>query len=271
MGDAFLFSYDQPISPQAQEAASEDLRESGTKVGATARGALEDEVAILITHTCDIIKPPARYPRVEVLRCYVEEDQNKLRDANTNSARYFLVDPARGLLADVATRTSVEKAVLLAREPLGWPSSEKRLARFRNWLGSRYTRPIDPDEVVEVLNKPIVKRVGKIRKRNPNGLSDILDLVKQIHVLRKNNREPYDVTLLFFVEEENWEEGNDKLPRLFEDLREQVSPERVTLSCEVITEARISLSDFLATTYFDLDSYSYEGEREVGAEPTRGV
>ena len=261
---------DQPISPEAR-VASELSEGSDVEVSVTVREPAEGQLSILVTHTCDIIKPPVKYPRVEVLRCYTEEDQNKLRDADTNSARYFLVDPNTGLVADVATRTSIEKAILLARQPIGWPSSEVQFKRFRNWLGSRYTRPIEPDEVVEILHKPISKRVGRIRKRNINNLSETLDLVKRIHVLRKNSNEPYDVTLLFFVEEENWEAGKEKVPDLVEDLREHLSPERVILSHEVTTEARISLRDYLATTYLDLDSYSYEGEEGIGAEPIRSV
>ncbi len=270
VGDAFLFSPNTPITAEAQ-AAADSLEDHNMEIEMAVRDATEGQLCILVTHTCDIVKPPTKYPRVEVLRCFEEQDQNKVRDADTNSARYFLVDPDNNLIADVATRTSLEKAVLLAREPVEWPASEARLKRFRNWLGSRYTRPVDPDEVVEVLNDPITTRVRQIRKKNINDLSDVLDLVKRIHVLRKNDSEPYDVTLLFFLEEEDWEEESGEVERLFVDLREQVSEEQVILSYEVTTENRISVSDYLATTYFDLDSYSYEGEDEVGAEPTQNI
>jgi hypothetical protein len=270
VGDAFLFSPNTPITVEAQ-AAADSLSDHNMEIEMAVRDATEGQLCILITHTCDILKPPAKYPRVEVLRCFVEQDKGKAIEADTNSARYFLVDPDKNLVADIATRTSVEKAVLLTRQPMDWPSSETRFKRFRNWLGSRYTRPVDPEEVVEVLNKPITTRVRQIRKKNINDLSDVLDLVKRIHVFRKNDSEPYDVTLLFFLEEEDWEQGSGEVECLFEDLREQVSTEQVILSYEVTTEARISLSDYLATTYFDLDSYSYEGEDEVGAEPTQDV
>lgn len=269
VGDAFLFSPNTPITAEAQVAA-DSLEDHNMEIEMAVRDATQGQRCILVTHTCDIVKPPTKYPRVEVLRCFEEQDINKVRDADTNSARYFLVDPDTNLIADIAICTSLEKAVLLAREPLEWPSSETRLIRFRNWLGSRYTRPIDPDEVVEVLNKPITKRIRQLRKTNVNGLSDVLDLVKRIHVFRSNDSEPYDVTLLFFLEEEDWEESGE-VERLFEDLREQVSEEQVILSCKVTTENRISVSDYLATTYFDLDSYSYEGEDEVGAKPTQNI
>lgn len=269
VGDAFLFAPDNPLSAEAQ-AASDDLENSNLEIAATVRQPAPDQLSILITHTCDIVKPPTKYPRVEVLRCYVEEDRGKVRDADTNSARYFLVDPEKSLVADASTRTSIEKAALLVREPIAWPSNEVKLRRFREWLGSRYTRPIDPEEVVQALNRPIVNRVRRIRKQNPD-LSETLDLVKRIQVFRRNTSEPYDITLVFFVEEESWEDDQKKIPSLFEDLRAQVSQEEVNLSYEVTTEARISLKDYLATTYFDLDSYSYEGEDVVGSEPVRGV
>lgn len=269
VGDAFLFSPSTPITAEAQ-AAADSLETHNMGIEMAVRDATEGQLCVLITHTCDIVKSPAKHPRVEVVRCFEALDRNMVRDADTNHARYFLIDPNKNLIADIATRTSLEKAVLLAREPLEWPSSETRLIRFRNWLGSRYTRPVDPNEVVEVLNRPITKRIRQLRKTNVNGLSDVLDLVKRIHVFRKNDSEPYDVTLLFFLEEQDWE-GREEIEALFEDLREQVSEEQVILSCEVTTESRISVSDYLATTYFDLDSYSYEGEDEVGAEPTQNL
>lgn len=266
VGDVFLFAPAQPISAEA-EAAAEVSSGSSMEIDAAIRDAVEGQLSVLVTHTCDIVKPPTKYPRVEVLGCFVEQDRSRLHQANTNSARYFLINREVGLIADAATRTSIEKAVLLSRRPMNWPSSDIRLKRFRSWLGSRYTRPVDPDEVVEVLNNPIIDRVKNIRKNNVNGFSDVLDLVRSVHVLRKNGSKPYDVTLLFFVEEKNWEESRETIPGLFEDLHEQVSPGDVTLSYEVTTEQRITLSDYLATTYFDLNSYSYEGEDTVGAEP----
>lgn len=270
VGDAFLFVPEQPISDEAN-LASQGIDTSDREIDAAVRDPAENQLSILISHTCDIIKPPQSYPRLEVLRCYIEEDKGKLKAAATNSARYFLVDSGVGLVADFASRTSIEKAVLLSREPREWPSSPAMLKRFRQWLGSRYTRSIDPDEVVEVLNKPIAQQVKKISKQRDSTLTRALHLIKRINVLRKNDYKPYDITLLLFVDEQDLDEAYETLPALAMDFQENLSPEHVNLSHVIVTEERISLSDYLATTYLELDFYTYEGEEVTGAEPIEGL
>lgn len=121
----------------------------------------EDRVMVL-TQTCDLIKPAEALPQVEVARVFATTNQRTIAQAQDfGSARFFRLDAADdgpALVLDYGQRALVEKGVLRAISPdddvvLSWDDAQReRLAR---WLGQRYARPAIPDEDYELITRPV--------------------------------------------------------------------------------------------------------------------
>jgi hypothetical protein len=117
---------------------------------------------MVITQTCDIIKPPGEMPQVEVARVFTTTSGKMIAQAQDfGSARYFRVnafDDPEALILDYGHRALLDKGFLGAVAPDnalvdGWNVVQReRLAR---WLGQRYSRPAIPDEDYEQITRPV--------------------------------------------------------------------------------------------------------------------
>lgn len=118
------------------------------------------ERAVVISHSCDLVKSAASMPQVELARVFETDNPAVMAEAeNLGSSRYFRLDDgsvSRALVLDYTWRTFADKGLLDVYEPendhLASPERRKALAR---WLGRRYARPVLEDEDVASVADPV--------------------------------------------------------------------------------------------------------------------
>lgn len=154
---------DHPASKAARGAVTEARRRAeGTKPFPVPGPAKQGDRLIVITQSCDLLKPAEELPQVEVARVFRTEKARTIAQAqNFGSARYFrLNDPAESVavILDYGHRALLDKGFLQATMADNWlldrtsPHRRKILAR---WLGQRYSRPAVPDEDYPVVTEPV--------------------------------------------------------------------------------------------------------------------
>lgn len=117
---------------------------------------------MVITHSCDLVKPASELPQVEVARVFETTNQRTIIQAQDfGSARYYRVnDPTEEIAAvlDYGQRALLEKGFLKAVEPDNslremWSQEERKT--MARWLGQRYSRPAILDEDYELITRPV--------------------------------------------------------------------------------------------------------------------
>src|SRR6266487_2973860 len=166
----------------------------------------ENDLFIIVSQPCDIQKSSVHEPYVEVMRVFSTIDRKIIHEASRNSVRYFLVKRSRpkngleeALIVESTIRLTLDKPSLLYLAPLSNIQDEVVLHLFRRWLTRRYDRPALDDNLVNAVQKPIVKAIEKLR--SPHPLQVILDGVGEVLFLLLNNTPPYQVVLLFIQDE----------------------------------------------------------------------
>jgi hypothetical protein len=192
----------------AEKPTPEDLNTTSTSTSIV-RWLIRQETSdgddfIIVSQPCDIQKPPKHEPYVEVMPVCWTNDRGIIHEASRNSIRYFLLKRHRSdagqeeaHIVDATIRLLLEKASLLYLEPLvGIQANDRVILRlFRRWLARRYDRPALEDDLVNAVQKPIVKAIGKLRTTDP--LQDILDGVGEVLFLLQSGTLPYQMVLLF--------------------------------------------------------------------------
>jgi hypothetical protein len=117
---------------------------------------------MVISQSCDIIKPAGELPQVEVARVFSTDKPRTIAQAQDfGSARYFRVNaPAEPVAAilDYGQRALLDKGFLSAVEPdntLLDAFTEEQRRTLAAWLGRRYSRPAVPDEDYPVITGPV--------------------------------------------------------------------------------------------------------------------
>ncbi len=229
-----------------------------------------DEKFVLITQDCDIKASEDREPYVEVLLCKCQK-QKFLARVGPNSARHFVIDFDRGLVAEAMYRVSIAKQVLKTLMPEPWPSSAKRLEMFVRWLARRYDRPALPDAMVEVFQKPIEHTFMHFAEEYPDTM---LAFSKTVHEIRINlpttEDPPFDLQLTLLISSDGLSgEQADAVDIIAKAIRASLDPKEVHLHPEVriLTEERISMAEYYVTRPLFLENHTYKGEEIEGLEP----
>lgn len=245
-----------PVQPVAR-AASRD-RKARKKAGEDLAGDLHlqavaaprtKEWCVVASQICDLAKSVAHEPRVDVLRAFETDSVQILGPAERNSVRYFLLDPARGLVADAAARLQIEKPVLGLHSPLqGIPTGDPtRLRRFARWLARRYDRPALPDAVVEAIGSPIRSLLVGLMATDSNARA-ALDTVEEVRINGDWERAPFRFRLLFLVSPEAEDTATPSLAPLVARVAQELDPRSAILvEWVALSRRRISLADAEAT------------------------
>lgn len=135
----------------------------------------EGDRAIVLSHTCDLVKAPDQFPLVE-LGLVVETKSQLVIDAarSFGSATYYELGPAAAgatHVLDHRWRTQIDKGFLVEIEPDngivgGWSAAEGE--RFGRWLGRRYGRPVLDDEDVDEVLEPVRQRWKRLIAEEPD-------------------------------------------------------------------------------------------------------
>jgi hypothetical protein len=169
----------------------------------------EDEYLVVVSHDCDIERPLDREPWVEAIRAYWTDDKDTIRNASRNSVRRFLLarrtaadGTAEGLVADPTVRVYIDKRSMLACTPVDCLQNMDAgtFRRFREWLARRYNRPALPDAIEDAVQRPIVDAIRRLKATDE--IQSILDGVREVRFVLRNQAAPYEVELLFMREED---------------------------------------------------------------------
>lgn len=216
---------------------------------------------VIASQTCDIVKRPDREPTVETLFAFETGNRDLLRNANRNSARYFLLDPDRGLVADFGRRVPLRKTALVGLTPKpGLAAEPRRKAWFATWLGRRYSRPAIPDDVVAAVVRPIQALVREMRDSRDPDLG-ALTWVNEIR-FRRLHRPPFDVDLLLIADHPVPGEERIALARIVERISKRLqggSGARLN-SWDLASLEEVAYADVLETDEIALDDVTYAGE-----------
>jgi hypothetical protein len=239
------------------------------------RAIKQKETLVVASQDCDITASEEQEPNIEALVCAVTKHQGYLDQIDRNSARYFVVDRAAGLVAFAKYRVHISKKALQHFTPIAWPSSNERFARFVRWLAWRYDRPAFPDELVQALQAPIGNALAALYDEHPDVGTTFTRVVKEVRAnLPHEETPPFDIALVFLVHSAGLTvEEADAIHRSFEAMKTAVDQDVVHLDPElrVVDEEQMSVAEYRATRPLFLEYLTYQGEEIVGAEPIERV
>jgi len=268
MPELIVYSGDAPVSKEAGRDRKR-RQAAGEEVGGVAHYAVATprtgEWLVLASQACDIVKPEASEPRVDALRAFQTTNETILRMADRNSVRYFLLDPARRLVADASFRVQIEKPVLRLYQPESGlePGNEERRRRFIRWLARRYDRPALPDAVVKAIGEPIR---GLLTALVDGGATPAvaLDYVDEVRISGDWKRRPIRFNLLFLVDEAAEDAAPIDLAPIVGSLEEKLDQSSAVLNAWAARSRRgISLADVEATEPLFLEDLSRGGGRGI--------
>jgi hypothetical protein len=233
---------------------------------------------VLATQDCDLVRPEEKLPLLEGIGCC--EDPERAARTRLNDARYFVLDPAVGLLADRGygaffTRDALALVPSPVVLPCGGDASRRR--RFARWLGARYDRPAFPDEAVDAIQRPLAASVEKLY-RPGHELHALNDDLREIRVAGDlDGGPPFTVSLIFVLREGADESAAGLLiARLLEEAGFAVEGDSIEAgeSASVVVRtwvaappSRVSLEAYSGSIAIPLAYESYRGDEAVGAEP----
>lgn len=145
----FLAERSQPITLEAHAAARQASDGAGPFVVHAEIAPEHQYGAVIVTQLCDLVAFPTTEPLIEALPVLESPEGRQL--PHPNSARQFLLDPKRRLVADARFRISFEKALLPDRPAEQLIGDDRRLRSFRAWCARRYSRHPFPDDFVETV------------------------------------------------------------------------------------------------------------------------
>ena len=232
------------------------------------------EQCIIVSQDCDIVASLNQEPYIEALICKVEKPQFASA-IDRNSARYFLVDPSIGLVANARYRAHIAKAALATLAPRPWSSGTTRFDRFVRWLGRRYDRPALPTSLVESFQNPINRIMADFADDTPHLSTAFSRVVREIRVSQPStDHPPFEVQMILLLEDDLLSEEEDQaIETAMSAIRNGLDPAQVHLDPIIrrATEDDLSIREYFATRPLFLEYLTYRGDEVDGAEPTGRV
>ncbi len=230
-----------------------------------------DDWLVVVSQTCDIVMKPEIEPYVEAVVCRVEQDRTRFPTYKP-SARRFVVDEERGLVAHAELRVQLSKQLLATLTPEPWPGDERILRWFQDWLAWRYLRPAIDDDIVQAIQPAIREALSRIKRRRTAHSAINRVLMQLLLVPPSRSEKPYDITLVLLLTDEVDERGlsaeqADALNELISEIERRVDPANVTIQFEKHSPRMISLSAYMKTWPLYGDYLTFGGEDSDAALP----
>jgi hypothetical protein len=279
----FLAERSQPITREAVAAAGIAAGSSGPYVvhGQNA----QQHGAVLVTQLCDLVAFPTTEPLVEALPALAVPADTHL--PHPNSARQFVLDPDRRLIADARFRLSFEKALLPDRPAEQLIADEQRLRSFRAWCARRYSRHPFADDFVQTVGAAL-EHAWKAPARRQS------DAAHAMYLWRDMTAGEDGTQILFLVpydEQRATKEEVDALLGEVMKLADQRLPKEVDkarnaaygrgldpgvvrsfqVSAVSIPSDKLSLKAMRQAPPFNLEHLTYQGDGVHGTEPHIGL
>jgi hypothetical protein len=243
----------------------------------------EGSMLVLATQDCDLVKDNDKLPFVEALMCD-EKPEAVVAGIMANDARYFVLDRKARLVADRNHVVLIRKDALstLGDAPAPPCGGNVQLAsRFARWLGARYDRPAFPNELVRTLVAPLSQAFKKLVGPGKK-YAWLNDDLREVRLIPKDlsNGPPYEVTLIFLLgHDADVEAAKGAIAEVIErtgiPIRDVAEPRKLETASThlvkyvVVSESRLALLEYWASTPVSLEIYTYGGDEIAGAEPLR--
>jgi hypothetical protein len=162
---------------------SNKLGQEGHGVLTGAAPVSDDELLVLVTQDCDIVSDSESHIEALVCREMSEDaERARMRSVLRDSAREFVLDWDRGLVADARRRVVFDKHALAVAEQSDWVMSAETRRDFSNWLAWRFTRPAVEPEYVKGIQEPIKDALQKLEKKAPASLAAFADATRELRI-----------------------------------------------------------------------------------------
>ncbi len=267
-----VFDPEHPLTGLAKRALGrvkpETVRAAGTPEHSIASGLTRaTDYLVIATQTCDIAKKATSEETVMAMRAFVTDNSSILQAAARNSARYFLLDLNRNLVVDATIMSVIEKGVLARLSPqIGAPDDARR-KRFARWIAQRFNRYAFPDPIVEAVITPLLDNLRQLQEANDPVLV-ALNVVEEVLITPTEGNPPYDVSILFMVQEPGLADEGLALGDLIARMREWFAPGQARLvDWDALHPYQLTLGEYLEYERVPLDYYTYQGQTIVGLEP----
>jgi len=223
---------------------------------------LEGAGLVIISQDCDVFAALKSEPRVEAIAARWTDDRTTIHTARKgNSSRLFLLreQGKEALVADIRYRVAVDKQALLGQSFETIFQDERARMRFSNWVARRYNRPAIPNDLVEAVQKPVVRAVGQLARKG-DAPFETLERIAEIRFAVSGER-PWIVDLFFLIEpgEAIDAEEEAEVAGWIDGVLAGGGAVSTTRPF-FLTETSISLHDYLSTTQLQLDHFSPEDE-----------
>lgn len=270
--DLFLADLRAPITAEAEATAAIE--------GAKGRGVVHFDHQpsagmVIVSQRCDLVAALDDEPLCEAIPLfYVPKDENL---PGPNSARRFLIDPDRRLVADQSRRLSFEKTLLPDRDAQQLLTSPAKQQSFRAWSARRASRVPLPDDFNETIGFALSRALESGLGKRPE-----LEATFSWRVLQAEVDEDVDVALLVPYDEGHsaaagvpvWvaevaERIRERLPKAHERARKHLDVVRnhTLVGAEAKPSAEVSMRTLIDFPALTLEHLTYQGDEVQGAEP----
>lgn len=235
-------------------------------------GLKEGDRMMVLTQTCDLVKPPEELSQVEVGRVFTTRSDRTIAEANDfGSARYQRVsepdaDPV--LVLDYGRRALLDKGVLQSVEPdnsvvADW--SSERAQTVARWLGRRYSRPAIPDKDYDEITRPVRERWIVLVDEEPELAREISEEYPEMRFRRDGEK------IVIYVLSRNQHPSEELALELIGILSEALEPVHGADGLDFPTDRRSYYTfrkhDELTTLPLDMEWASHEEGEPTGALP----
>lgn len=217
---------------------------------------------VVLSQRCDLIKPIALEPLVEVASATCCEDEALLSSARNNSSAQFvyLADAEEaGWVADMRTAGHVPKQWLGGREPVQLLPAGLARRRFAQRIGERRSRIPVPAAVADGVQRPLRDWLyrGSERRALCSFFSDLLLLPV----------EDGWALLAILGEGKNLSEAEAAFDRLFAQIAERVAPFPLSEDeSEVLPLEQLTMVDHYEAYRIDLANVTYGSKSAAGGQ-----
>lgn len=241
---------------------SNELGTDGNMIGRP-RPTKAKEKFILISQECDIVSEDEPY--VEALVCRVAKNVSHI---GMNSSRWFVVDPEENLVATAYYRVQIDKTVLGGFSPERWPSTDERHQQLVRWLGRRYMRPAISPGLVNAFQNPVVRTLRAVKNAMPQTYDAFNRAVHELRItIPDGDNSPYQLGIMLLLADELSEEEANSVDIVMNAIRADLDSDLVTIASQRrVTRDEISVREYNQTIWLPLDSITYLGDEQEGAE-----
>ena len=269
--DLFLSNLSAPLTPEAERLQSES-GSSGPAVVHEQKG--EGGHMIVVSQRCDLVADPNVEPICEAIPLIEWPEDRQLPLAN--SARYFVVNRDRRLVADQTRRLEFEKSLLPDRAAEQLIPDFERWRSFCAWLARRFSRVAFPDEFNLTIGSAIGRAIGKGERPELQAIHswrvmiDEDDGVVNVALLVPYDEEAAAAAGVPAIVDEVVERARELLPNLHAKAAERAGraiKEHRLVGHLAQTSDRVTLRDLREALPLSFDHLTYTGEEVRGVEP----